>query len=546
MKSGAAPRSDTLRIPQRWPLMSVLQDRTSATPLQADARLINAYVEFDPEDEEYWIYKRLGLASTSVFGPGASTAGRGIYTYAPMGGSGTHGINAGSPALPTSGVVFGVWGGTLSYSVTQFCPATGASASVGTLTGVSTANMAFFETINSNPQVVVVGVPGAGGAWILGGLTAAINSGTAATLTKITDSGFPANAGYPIVPGWAYLDGTLYVMDVLGNIWNSAINAPSVWSPATSIQASSNADSGVALVKQLNYIIALKQWTAQVFYDAGNTSGSPLSVVPDTQMPWGCTAAGSVAQIDNTILWMTSNQTVSPQIVRMDNLEPRIISTPAVERLLDEAMQTVSPPTLQNYGIWSWTLKHGGHRWYALTLATLNITLVYDLDQPGAPKWYPWSDVNGNYWPVVGVSYIPAGFYGAGFTSTQHLAQHATAGYVYPLDGCYVYPTDSGVVFPVDIYTPNFDGGTTRRKYLKALYPYADRTAGSILQMRHNDYDFDPTRWSNFRSCDLGLEKPRFMDCGTFDKRRALHFRHQCPTAFRIKSVDMALLWGML
>jgi hypothetical protein len=512
MRSGSP--QPALEVPKRWPLISKLQTRNADVPLTQDARLINCYAEFDPEDEEFWIYKRLGLGAAPVFGPGGAS-GWGMYTYYQQ-----------VPNWSSGNLqVLGLFGNGELYS---YNPVTQTTATIGSIAVTSYQPMAFFETVNSSPQTVVIGTANAG----------YVYTPSTKVLTQITDAGFPSS----VVPGWGYLDGTLYVMSTSGAIYNSQVNQPSVWSPQSIIQASSNADAGVALAKQLNYIVAFKQWTTQVFYDAGNTTGSPLAPVPDSQLPYGCFAAGSIAQIDNTLLWMTSNQTISPQIVRMDFLSPQIVSTPAVERILDNAALNGSYP---GSGIWSMVLKHGGHRFYFLTIVALNITLVYDLDQPPPSNWYIWTDPTGaNFWPITSIGYIPPLQSG---TSGVHLAQH-TDGYVFPLDGDYEYPSDGGAVFPVDIYTPNFDGGTDRRKVLKMLFPNADQygTPGqlSTLQVRFNDDDYAPTMWSNFRSCDLSLRKPRIADMGTFYKRRALHLRYAAPTSFRIKSLDLQLLWG--
>jgi len=496
---------DALSIPKRWPLVNRLQTRSPNVPITQDARLINCYAEADREDEEYWLYKRLGTGTPiSSFGPGfASTGlGMGLYSFYPA-------IpHWGSPAYQVLGVFSdgSIWSynGTTSTLVTS-----GVAIPAG-------YTRAWFETIASSPQTVAIGTLG----------SSFVYTPSVPSITHITDVNFPASP----VPGWAYLDGTLYVMDNTGKIYNSQLNNATNWTPQSYILASSNADAGVALAKQLSYVIAFKQWTTQIFYDAGNPVGSPLAPVPDAQLPYGCFAAGSVAEVDDTLLWMTSNQTVSPQIVQMDNLSARIVSSPAVERLLDNAFISTLYP---DGGIIGNTLKHGGHRFYFLTIVQLNITLVYDIDQG---LWYLWTDANGNFWPPVSFAWTPMNPLVPG----THLVQMQN-GTVQPIDGDYEYPTDNGTVFPVDIYTPNFDGGTDRRKVLKAIFPNGD-TVNGPLQVRFSDDDFQS--WSNFRTCDLSLKKPRICDMGTFRRRRGLHLRYAQPTTFRIKSLDMQLLWG--
>ena len=66
------PQAQSVRFPKKWPLVSRLQTRApitvplpggTALPITKDAHLINGFAEFDPEDQEYWIYKRLSLGA---------------------------------------------------------------------------------------------------------------------------------------------------------------------------------------------------------------------------------------------------------------------------------------------------------------------------------------------------------------------------------------------------------------------------------------------------------------------------------------------------
>jgi hypothetical protein len=118
-----------------------------------------------------------------------------------------------------------------------------------------------------------------------------------------------------------------------------------------------------------------------------------------------------------------------------------------------------------------------------------------------------------------------------------HLAQHFSNGNIYPLDGDYSFPTDFGNIFPVDIYTPNYDGGTTRSKMLSMMYFSADKYSGGNMQVRYSDDDY--ASWSNFRTVDLSKKKPRMADFGTFNQRRAFHFRHEVDRPLRIRAVEL-------
>lgn len=494
-----------IELPDRFPLYYPMTTRDATVPPNKDARLFNGYVEFDPTDKQYWIYKRPGLGPNPFLGSIGGGAGAGIYQSPRIAGVGSL-ITVTGSALRVGGTVVGSvalqQAGSLPYT---------------------------FETITSNPLTVI----------LVGPFNQYLLDPAAQTVVEITNAipAVPFAFNLPnLVPGVAFLDGTTYVMDVSGNIWGSNLNDGTTWNPLNVIAADATSDQGVALAKQLNYIIAFKQSTTQVFYDNQNPApGSPLSPVPDSQIPLGCFAPYSVKSIDNSLFWVSSNETVSPQVVQMDNLVPKIVSTPAIERILDDVEVSTE---FGGTGLYSWVLKHGGHRFYGILINNLNLCLVYDIDQQ---QWYIWTDPVGNAWGVIGTSY--QGALGTGIAA-PHIVQMQN-GSIFNVDTADVYPNDNGVLFPVDIYTPNFDAGLDKEKILTLLRFHADQTKGSILNIRYNDADYLPNRWSNFRNVDLSRERPFIDDDGAF-YRRAYHLRHLCNTNFRIKSGSLLLGVGTL
>jgi hypothetical protein len=491
-------------VPGRWPLYAPLQTRTSNAPFVKDSRLYNAYAEMDRVTGEYQIYKRPGLGGGATSGP----TGTGLGLYTETGSGSVYGVVNNQLCL--------YFGGATPDFVAELTVDNGGPYAFETV-GPATFSGRYVILGNGNAAYYVL-----------------LDSGPPfhrATYGQITDPNFPGSFVY----GWCVLDGYTYVMDFSGGIWGSnGPNNPLVWSSTNVIYASSSSDFGVALAKQLNYLVAFKQYTTQIFYDAGNPApGSPLAPVPDAQIPMGCLAGTSVRSIDNSLLWISSNQTISPQVVQMDNLSWRVVSTPDVDRILDNISWTGNPGN----GIRAWVLKHAGHRFYCLNLIFNNITLVYDLDQKG---WYIWTDYQGNYWPVVETAFVGPG----GGEEGIHLAQHYVSGRAYPLDGDYNFPDDYGNVFPVDIYTPNFDGKTSQRKFLNQMYFDCDAFSGNELSVRYSDDDY--ASWSNFRTADISKRKPRLNKNGTFHHRRAYHFRHQKALPLRIRAAYPRIELGTL
>lgn len=468
------PQAQTVQVPKRWPLFTSPSNRGEVTT--QDSRLVNCYVEKDVNNpEEYWVFKRPGLSYVSTYSPG-SGAGAGCYNW--------------------RGDIYMVFGTKLYKN----------GVDIGTVDGTG-GIYRFSSCLGGTPKLQ------------LGNGVKAYNYDSGAGLVEITDADFVK----PYVKGWAYLDGTTYYMTSDASIRGSDINDPVNWNALNKIIAQIEPDGGVFLAKQLVYVIAFKQWTTEIFYDAANSTGSPLGTVQGAKVNYGCVSGETVQEMDGILLWVATNRAASTQILMMDNLKVEPISTDPIERLLDQADYTS--------GVYSWTLKHDGHRWYILTVVNCNCTLAYDIDER---KWHQWTDSDGNYVPIVASTYT---------SDLLHILQHESNGKSYYLSTDYT--TDDGTVFPVDIYTPNFDGGTRRRKQLNMMEFVADQTPGSLLKVRHNDWDYATDRWSNFRTVDLSTRRPFLTNCGTFT-RRAYHFQHKAPTKFRIKAVELQLDLGTL
>lgn len=461
----------TIDRPLRWPLLVSPANRDETT--SKDARLINCYIEQDPE-QNIQVYKRPGLLVDTALVTGQ---GRGVYNW--------------------KGDIYAIVGSTLYKN--------GSAVAGATTLDTSNGNYRFDSCLGATNRLLM--------------------SNGVAAYTYEPAGGFAAvDASYPLpsCKGFAYLNGITYVLKTNANIQGSPINNPAgTWDPLNVIVAQIEPDAGMAMAKQLIYAVALKQWSTEAFYDAGNTTGSSLGSVPAAKASYGCITQDSVRELDGALFWLSTNKSAATQVCKMENLAVSVVSTPAIERLLGEADFTK---------VYSLTVKYEGHKWYIVTLVNNNITLAYDIS---TGLWAQWADTNGNYWPIVDSTFQ---------TSTgRNLLLGETDGNVYFLDS--TYHTDNSALFSCDIITPNFDAGVDRRKTLNIMRFLADAVAGSTLQVRCSDDDY--RTWSNFRSVDLSKKRPFLSGCGTF-YRRALHLRHRCDTRFRIRAVDLQLDIGTL
>lgn len=528
---GEQIQAPSVRIPKRFPLVSkpgfrsttfTLADPTVRSPV-SDAAMINAYAELDPEDNLYWVEKRLGTITLTTS----------------AGAAGGVGIGYGSTGVPVSlpVAIFGpnmyVWTGTtlsqVFYTGTHARPlVNGRLARFLQIPGTS-ANLLW--AANNSLWMAVLSP----------GHLPAPSYGYSNAVDFITAVPWTVN----LVDGVAYLDDVTYVMDVSGNIWGSNPDDVTTWPATTLIKAGGRADIPVCLAQQLEYVIAFKSTSYRCFYDAGSAAqtsgvGSNLAWVEGADGNFGCANAGSVQLIDNTLIWVTNNDKNTAQIARMDGLQMQIISTPPIERLLQTITMGAfsADPNAINHILYSAGIKRGGHRFYVLTVppGAANkqpFTLVYDLDQQ---LWYPWTSNGLSYWSVTGVS-AQADTLSSGLTTPLGaFAQDISSGALYLTDIDQVYPTDSGLPCQVDIYTPNTDMGTRRNKQVNAMYFMNDQVSGSVMYVRKSDNDY--RSWSPLRKVKLSSENPSLTRCGTF-KRRALNLRHNAATPFRIKATDV-------
>lgn len=474
-------QAESVLLPPRLPLVVTTSNRNSS--FTKDARLVNCYIETD-ESGELWIYKRPGY---KIYSASAPSVGQGCYFW--------------------RGDFYHIANGTLYKNGVTYGP----------LLDIAGGTYYFSETLGASPKLV-----------LSNGAAAYTTNGTSvsASLHSINPA-FPAIT----VKGIVYLNGATYVMDPTGQIWGSKINSvdqPGDWSAINFINAQAEPDPGVAISKQLVYVVAFNTWSTEIFFDAGNATGSPLGPVQGSKISFGCALADSVQQIDDKLFWISSTRSAAVQVSMLDQLNHRVISTESIDRLLQgSALIPVNVSSMQ--------LKISGHNFYVVTLRDANITLVYDITEN---LWHQWTDVNGNYFPFMYYGYTAA---------KQHLIQHESNGDVCEVQvGLYTDVSDQGTsLLPIvsDIYTPNFDASTRRIKQLSAMEFIADQTPGSKLYVRSSEDDYQT--WTNFREVDLSYRRPRLVNCGSF-RRRAYHFRHRANTPLRLQAVEMQYDLGTL
>lgn len=166
--------------------------------------------------------------------------------------------------------------GSLSSSLT----------SIGTLVGVGDTKR--LRWANNRSQIMLVnGIANWG----------YIIDYTLNTVTKITDTDFLG--GTTVVQ----MDSYFVVNNPNSQIMQvSAQNDGLIWNGLDIASAESKADNLIGLAVDKGELLAIGARTIEFWYDAGNPTGFPFSKRPGEYYDLGCSANGSILNIDNTVL----------------------------------------------------------------------------------------------------------------------------------------------------------------------------------------------------------------------------------------------------
>lgn len=448
-----------------------------------------------------------------------------------------------------------------------------------TLTGAASLPLSFSQTSGAASTEYLF-LKTTAKAWVL-------TFGNPGTLTQITDADYPAIT----VPGSVYLDGYFFVMTDAAEIYNSDLEDPLNWNALNFISAEIEPDNPVALAKHQNYVVALKDTTTELFYDAANTSGSPLARLSNAAIQVGCANGYSVAALDAGLFFLSkfrSNQK-SVHYFPKDGIQPVEIANPSIKRILTAADTST---------VHCFACQLNGHSFYVVTLPTEGLTLAYDLT---TQTWSQWTfltvaaadnvssltqadgvatatatahgfadgdpvtiagatpsgyngDVNIKYidantfsYPVSSAlsstatgtiaatgwteGYFPFGFY-TNALSKDYL-QHETSGKIYEISAD--YGDDAGAPIDWKVRTLPLNQGTVDKKTMARLSVVGDNTVGNLL-VRYSDDDY--STFSKYRQIDLSTANKQTRRLGDY-RERALDFRYTGDNKIRIRSMDI-------
>lgn len=482
----------------KLPLAGTLNERPGDGFTNKDARLVNVVTEVIQDaasgTTNITVYKRPGLLENNAAGSMPSVAGK----------------------VPR-GIRF--WAGEVVYCFGNSVYRQTTGAVLWTWTSTTTGKVGFVECKNGANSVLFV-CDGAE-AYIL-------TAGFAPT--KIVDVDFPVAH----VPTPVYLDGYVFLVSANTNkIFNCDLEAPLSWTALGFISAEITEEPIKALVRQKNQILAIKSRYTEFFYNAGNTSGSPLSRNDSLVFQYGTTSYESIASGEDVAYWAGQSSAGGNFIVRVQNYTPQIISIDPLERYLP------------NSDLVGNLCRARGKIYYVMHVGALS-TFVWDEE---VREWIQWSTYNGSAVPVD-ISLTPfIGKYstfrdlviGGGTTINTQSVWQTSVAQTYTLEsGKYVddvAPATTHAI-PIKIRTSFDDYGVMYRKqfYRADLVGDTSITPGNIIYLQYSNDDF--ITLSTARSMLLTNTRQYLHRLGS-SRRRAWVITHNFAGPFRATHLEL-------
>lgn len=174
-----------------------------------------------------------------------------------------------------------------------------------------------------------------------------------------------------------YLDGYfIYCYPGSALMYTSAINDGTTWDAADVATAEMKPDNLIGLGVTRGELWAFGEETIEVWFDAGNASGFPLSVRVGSEIDSGCAATGSIVAVDNVLMWLDNRgyivqSGISPYLRESSSgYNLKIVSTDALNNEI-ASYDTISDAVAITYNL-------SGHIMYQITFPVANKTWVYD------------------------------------------------------------------------------------------------------------------------------------------------------------------------
>lgn len=404
--------------------------------------------------------------------------------------------------MPGGDIVFGVYLWTrpgiyvvvTSTRLLRYSAAT--LALLGTTTiGSSTFPRADFQefTFDTGSAALIVSTPG--------GMYSVSLSGTVTALTAA-----PSTTGRAI----AVMDGYVFASDGV-SIFNSQLNDPTVWPTSNFIDAEAYPGTIQGLFRIGTYVVAMCTQSIQFFYNAANSTGSPLAVNQGATKRVG--TLGAESQVGEAIFFVGMDSNIGLDVYRVSEQQVQSIGTPTIRKWLSSISPVFGSNGLFPPGN---VIVLNGHRFYIINQSSTPYTYGFDLETGEWVRFSGFGDTN------LDISSSNFGFYSEGSNAVAYttIAVIRTSKYLYRVNsqsGSDQLGGGSSIPIPVRVVTDNLDFDTRRLKFGSRLLIHCDQVGTSSMSISWSDDDYQT--FNTARTIPLASTFPVIHQLGSFRKR---------------------------
>ena len=363
------------------------------------SRSVNFYPELTGTQDNKTQISLVGTPGLNLFTlgiGGGNSPVRGIYTF--------------------NGVMYAVIGNTL-FTVN--------SGGIGTSRGTLATSSGRVQFANNGTLA-----NGVGGdqLMIVDGTHGYIYNQTSTVFSTIAVAG-----GWPDAPKQvAFIDGYFVATNGSMAYWVSNLYDGLTWGALATASVAATPDSIQTVVNFNQQLFFIKQWSTEIWYDAGvaTTSGSPFARVSGAVYPFGTSAPWSIAKGGSNFYFLCTQRTEeggeTVGVAQISGNAPTIISPPAINYRISTSTTYVN--------CFGYCYVEQGHVFYVLTNPDDNWTLVYDAT---TQMWHERSSLMNDYVTVnrhLGNCYT--------FFNGKHYVGDYRNSSIYEMSS--VYTTDNG------------------------------------------------------------------------------------------------------
>lgn len=347
----------------------------------------------------------------------------------------------------------------------------------------------------------------------------------ALSCTRVTDVDMPT----PHEPSPLYLNGYLFILGKdSGDIYNSDNDDPFAWTSGEFIQAEISSDHALRLVKAKNYIVCLGYNSIEYFWDAGNTSGSPLS---RNDSPFSSVGYITGLQtIRDTTYFVGQDDEQNIGVFSINSFKVERVSNPVVDRTIQTHSSAPNAKGQVTLNVSGHCISVDGHSFYVLV--TPQTTWVYDID---VKIWYEWKDSTGRGLKVEAVWGM--------YNGSCYLALEALNNIVVLSPSLY---QDFGTNFTCQYTTEAVDADTFNFKVCHRMLldtSTTNATGTSVINVTWSDDDWAPGTESAVRAVNIFSSSPYVNKLGRFRTRSfRLKYTDNYPLFINALSLDLNVM----